>query len=206
MSDFSLHLVTDDHIDTLPDLVSIAIENGATVIQLRNKYADKLPLYEIGKKILAITRSKKIPFIINDHIDLALALDADGVHIGQSDLPYEFARKILGKHKIIGLSIQTLAHAEQAQFCDADYFGVGPIFKTALKSDVFAMGLDTLGKITSILKKPCVAIGGIQTEQVSDVISQGAAGIAVISGICHASDPGLETRKYKHELTHAKKI
>src|SRR3990167_7581894 len=121
-----IHFVTNNSINNLPELISQTIAGGATHIQLRNKNCDKVILFTIGKKLLTITRPKKIPLIINDHIDLALALDADGVHIGQTDLPYSIARKLLGKNKIIGLSIQTLEQAKQAVNCDADYFGVGP--------------------------------------------------------------------------------
>lgn len=133
MRDYSLQFITNDRMDNIVERISLAIEGGVTVVQLRHKTANKISLFEVGKKIQKIIRFKKIPFIINDHIDLALALDADGVHIGQTDLPYYCARKLLGKNKIVGLSLQTVEHAKKALHYDADYFGIGPIFATSSK-------------------------------------------------------------------------
>lgn len=202
MHDYSLHLVTDSKLENLLDLIAAAIDGGVTVVQLRNKHVDKLPLYMVGKKILKLLKPKKIPLIINDHIDLALALDADGIHIGQTDLPYHIARKILGKNKIIGLSLQTLSHAKIAEKFDADYFGVGPVFNSMTKNDAAAMGLNTLQEITQLVQKPCIAIGGIEIENVKSVLSHGAHGIAVVSGICASISPKLAVINYVKELTH----
>src|SRR3990167_2842192 len=203
MSHYPLHLITDNRIEKLPDLISEVVSGCISIIQLRNKHADKLVLYEVGKKILKILKPKKIPLIINDHIDLALALDADGVHIGQTDLPYNQARKILGKNKIIGLSIQTLEHAKKAEKYYADYFGVGPVFHTNTKSDAFTLGVNQFQEITQLLKKPCIAIGGIKIADVKTILSHGAQGIAVVSGICAAANPRLATINYIKELSNA---
>ncbi|MCX7124727.1 MAG: thiamine phosphate synthase [Gammaproteobacteria bacterium] len=202
MRDYSLHLVTDDRLDGLLDLISEAIAGGVTVVQLRNKHADKLTLYTIGKNISKLLKSKKIPFIINDHIDLALALNADGIHIGQTDLPYKNTRKILGKNKIIGLSIQTMEHAKKSEKFDVDYFGVGPVFNSMTKTDADAMGLKTLQEIIQQVKKPCIAIGGIEVGNVKSVLLEGAQGIAVVSGICASSSPKLAAHHYVKELTY----
>lgn len=202
MRNYSLHLVTDSKLENLLDLITEAIDGGVTVVQLRNKHADKLSLYIVGKKILKLLRPKKIPLIINDHIDLALALNADGVHIGQTDLPYHIARKILGKNKIIGLSLQTISHAKIAEKFDVDYFGVGPVFNSMTKTDVAAMGLNTLQEITQLVKKSCIAIGGIEIENVKSVLSHGAHGIAIVSGICASFNPKLAAINYVKELTH----
>ena len=195
-----LHFITDNRIEGLLDLIAQCVSEGIDVVQFRNKYADKLTCFTVGKKISALLKPKKIPFIINDHIDLALALDADGVHIGQTDLPYFHARKIMGKNKIIGLSIQTIEDAEKSEKFDVDYFGVGPIFQTKTKNDVSAMGLITLKKITETLPKPCIAIGGIEINTVQSVLQHGAKGIAVISGICSAENPVLATQAYVEKL------
>lgn|SRR3990167_1636595 len=192
----SLHLITNNNTDKLMNIVSQAIAGGVDYIQLRNKQLDKLFLFEIGKQLLTLTRPKKIPLIINDHIDLAVALDAEGVHLGQTDLPVSFARKLLGKKKIIGLSIQTIAQAENAIHADADYFGVGPVFPSTTKTDAAAMGLIHLKKITEILKKPCIAIGGITIENVPEVLGCHVSGIAVVSGICDAKNPMAATKNY----------
>lgn len=202
MHNYSFHLVTDGKLNNLLDLIVEAVDGGVTTVQLRNKHADKLSLYEIGKKILNLLRPKKIPFIINDHIDLALSLNADGVHIGQSDLPYHIARKILGKNKIIGLSLQTISHAKIAEKFDVDYFGVGPVFNSITKTDATAMGLGILQEITQLVQKPCIAIGGIEIENVKSVLSHGAHGIAVVSGICASFNPKLAVINYARELTH----
>lgn len=201
MRDYSLQLVTHNKIDNLPDLIEEAVSAGVTTIQLRNKHADKLCLYEIGKTVLALLKSKKIPLIINDHIDLALALDADGVHIGQTDLPYQVARKILGRNKIIGLSINTLEQAKKSEKFAVDYFGVGPVFPSTTKTDTTAIGLKGLHEITQYLQRPCIAIGGITIENVKSVLSHGAQGIAVVSGICASSNPKLSISHYIRELT-----
>ncbi|MDP1574969.1 MAG: thiamine phosphate synthase [Coxiellaceae bacterium] len=201
MPNYSLHLVTDGKLNNLLDLIVEAVDGGVTTVQLRSKQADKLPLYNIGKKILKLLRPKKIPFIINDHIDLALALNADGVHIGQSDLPHQMTRHLLGKNKIIGLSLQTLLHAKIAEKFDVDYFGVGPVFNSTTKTDAAAMGLDILQEITQRVQKPCIAIGGIEIENVKSVLSRGAQGIAVVSGICASINPKLATINYARELT-----
>lgn len=200
MRDYTLHLVTDDRLDNLCELASLAIEGGATIIQLRNKTANKHILFEAGKKLLKIARAKKIPLIINDYIDLALALNADGAHIGQTDLPCHAARKLLGKNKILGLSLQTVAQAKNALACDADYFGVGPIFQTNTKKNVSEMGLSLFHEIVNLLKKPCVGIGGITLNNAKEVMRQGAAGIAVVSGICNSNDPKSTTEKYRQCL------
>lgn len=203
MHNYFLQLVTDDRIDDLPDLISEAISAGVTSIQLRNKHADKLRLYQIGKQISVLLKPKKIPLIINDHIDLALALDADGVHIGQTDLPYAVVRKMLGKNKIIGLSIQTLEQAIKAKKMMVDYFGIGPVFPSSTKTDTSAIGLKALQEITQHLQRPCIAIGGIEIENVQSVLSHGAHGIAVVSGICASSNPKLSISHYIRELIHA---
>src|SRR3990167_231771 len=200
---YALHLITDNRIDGLLELIAAAVDGGVTCVQLRNKFADKLPLYEVGKKIQTLLKPKKIPLIIYDHVDLAIALDADGVHIGQTDLPYEKVRHMLGKHKIIGLSLQTIEQAIQAQKYDVDYFGVGPIFYTETKTDAVVSGLTVLKAIAGMMQKACIAIGGIQISNVKPVIAQGAQGIAVVSGICAAENPKLATIHYVEELKNA---
>lgn len=200
MHHYQFHLITDDRIINLPEFIVHIIDCGITTVQLRNKNSDKLFLYEIGKKILKITQQKKIPFLINDHVDVALALDADGVHIGQTDLPYHAARKILGKKKIIGLSIQNMEQAKNAIHYDANYFGVGPLFPSRTKSDVSAIGLNNLNDITQILNKPCIAIGGIEIHHVKTILNQGAEGVAVINGVFNADNPRTAALNYAKEL------
>lgn len=203
MNNYSLHFITDDRASNdLLDLISEAVAGGVTSVQLRNKKASKLELYEVGKKILKLLKPKKIPLIINDYVDLAQALDADGVHIGQTDLPYSAVRTILSKNKIVGLSLHTLEQAEKCGKYDVDYFGVGPVFRSRTKPHADPIGLEILFKITQLVSKPCIAIGGIEIENASSVLSHGAKGIAVVSGICTSSNPQLTAKYYVNALTH----
>lgn len=226
MKKFSLHLVTDNRLDNLPEFISSVIDCGITHVQFRHKPAQVLgarpsgrasegdkkeiprklgpvgraQLYAIGKKILKITRAKKIPLIINDHVDLALALNADGVHIGQTDMPYELVRKKLGANKIIGLTIETVEQIQRCEKWDVNYFGVGSVFATSSKPDANVIGITQLKNIIACTQKPCIAIGGIQIHDVKNIIVAGAAGIAVVSGICSAENPTLAATQYAQVL------
>lgn len=202
MKKFSLHLVTDNRLDNLPEFISSVIDCGITHVQFRNKTQDSNALFEIGKKILKITRAKKIPLIINDYIDLALSLDADGVHIGQTDMPYELVRKKLGANKIIGLTIETVEQMQRCEKWDVNYFGVGSVFATSSKPDANVIGITQLKNIIACTQKPCIAIGGIQIHDVKNILATGAAGIAVVSGICSAKNPLLAATQYA-EMLHA---
>jgi thiamine-phosphate diphosphorylase len=171
-------------------LIGKAVAGGATIIQVRGKKWTSRDFLEMGVEAVQFLRPKKIPLIINDRVDIALACEADGVHLGQDDMPLPFAREIMGKKKIIGLSVSTPEEAEAAEEGGADYIGAGPLFRTSSKKDLGPLlGLEGLRKIRKKVKIPILAIGGISSTNAAEVISAGADGVAVISAIADATDP-----------------
>jgi thiamine-phosphate pyrophosphorylase len=171
-------------------LIGEAVAGGATIIQLRGKKWTSREFLEKGVKAAQFIRPKKIPLIINDRVDIALACEADGVHLGQDDMPIPFAREIMGKKRIIGLSVSTPEEAEAAEKGGGDYIGAGPLFRTLSKENVGPLlGLEGLRKIREKVKIPILAIGGISAAKVAEVIAAGADGVAVISAITAAENP-----------------
>ncbi|MGB7294479.1 MAG: thiamine phosphate synthase [Candidatus Aminicenantales bacterium] len=171
-------------------LITAAVAGGVTIIQLRGKKWTGREFLDVGMKAARLLRPKNIPLIINDRVDVALACKADGVHLGQDDMPLPYARKILGKKSIIGLSAATPEEAERAAKDGANYVGVGPVFRTLSKKDIgFLLGLEGLRAIRKKAKIPILAIGGIALANVAAVVSAGADGVAVISAIASAEDP-----------------
>jgi thiamine-phosphate pyrophosphorylase len=142
-----------------------------------------------------------VPLIINDRLDIALAVDADGLHIGQSDLPYKVARKLLGKNKIIGLSVENMEQARMANDLDVDYIGISPVFSTPTKTDTQKpFGLEGIREIAAFSRHQSVAIGGINTNNAADIIRAGAHGIAVVSAIVSADEPAKAARELKSKI------
>lgn len=191
--DLSLYLVTDRSLSlgrSLEYLISEAAKGGVTMVQLREKDCSTLEFYQQAILLKECLRPYNIPLIINDRLDIALACDAEGLHIGQSDMPYAVARKWLGKDKIIGLSVECLQDAIDANLLDVDYIGISPVFGTPTKTDTAPpLGLEGIRKITKISKHPAVGIGGINLSNAADIIEAGADGISVVSAIMLASDP-----------------
>lgn len=169
-------------------VVKEAIAGGADVIQLRDKNATAKELIKVARPIRRLTRKAKVLFIINDRLKIAKAVDADGVHLGQDDSPIKVARSILGRNKIIGLSTHSLSQAKEAQKNGADYIGVGPIFATPTKPEYKAVGLDLIKKVKSAIKIPFVAIGGIDTSNIDEILSAGANRVAVVRAVCGAKN------------------
>ncbi|MBN2409437.1 MAG: thiamine phosphate synthase [Candidatus Aminicenantes bacterium] len=175
--------------EILPLIVD-AVEGGATLVQLRGKKWTSRKFLELGVQAVRFLRAEKIPLIINDRLDIALACEADGVHLGQDDLPIHYARKLLGKNRMIGISTSTLEEAEEAEKAGADYVGAGPVFGTLSKRDIGPLlGLEGLRAIREKVKIPILAIGGLTAGNVGEVISAGADGVAVISAIAAAANP-----------------
>jgi thiamine-phosphate pyrophosphorylase len=171
-------------------LIGEATDGGATLIQLRGKKWTSREFLEVGIKTFRLAAPKGTPFIINDRVDIVLACEADGVHLGQDDMPLPYARKILGKNRIIGISVSTPDEAVVAEKVGADYVGAGPVFATLSKKDPGpVLGLDSLRKIREKVKIPILAIGGINSANAAEVIRAGADGVAVISAIAAAADP-----------------
>jgi len=193
--DLSVYLVTDRPLclgrDIL-DIVREAVQAGVTIVQIREKETPTRDFVALGHAIKAITKTHGVPLLINDRIDVAMAIDADGVHIGQSDMNYADARRLLGYDKIIGLSIDTERQLHEAQSMDVNYLGVGPVFPTQTKKDTSGdWGLEGFKNARSISSHKLVAIGGIDTHNAADVIRSGADGVAVVSAICSAPSPAL---------------
>ena len=198
--DFSLCLVTDENISgnrSVIDIVKSAVEGGVTMVQLREKKLSTRKIIERAIELKNILNHFHIPLIINDRLDIALAVKADGIHIGQSDMPFEMARKLIPESMIIGLSIETIEQALEAENYKVNYLGVSPVFPTPTKGnfDEKPWGLDGLRNLRKLSKHKLIAIGGINKSNAADVIKAGADGLAVVSAICAAPDPKAATRE-----------
>jgi thiamine-phosphate pyrophosphorylase len=200
-----LHVLTDrktsrgrSHLQ----VAEAAIAGGADVLQLRDKEASSARLYQEALQLRKLTRDAQVPFIVNDRLDIALAVDADGVHVGQSDLPASVVRRIIGPGKILGVSVATVEEALQAEKDGADYLGVGPVFEArGTKPDTCEpMGLECIARIRRHCRLPIVAIGGIDAENARKVREAGADAAAVISAIVSADDISQATRRLKRIL------
>lgn len=196
---YKLYLITDRSFlngRSLKECVEDAIKGGVTLIQIREKDASTREFYEVAKEVKEVTSKYNIPLIINDRIDIAIAIDAEGVHLGQSDMPLKLARKILGKDKIIGISANNLEEALEAQKDGADYVGLGPIFYTGTKKDIDEpIGVQGLREITENIDIPSVAIGGINKENAKLVLESGVQGISLISAILESEDVEKASRE-----------
>lgn len=189
--DLSLYLTTDNSSDVERFLKTIeeAIIGGTTVVQLREKTADTLDFYNLALKVKEITSRYDVPLIINDRVDIALAIDADGVHVGQSDMPCDIARKLIGDEKILGVSANTIEEAKKAERDGADYIGTGAVFPTSTKDDADSVSKKELIDIVESINIPVVAIGGINTENAHELAGTGIAGLSVVSAIMSSDNP-----------------
>ena len=191
--DYTLYLITDDgYLSDRNWLKAIedAIRGGVTVVQYRSKSGTKTTkeMYEELLQLRELTKKYNVPLIVNDRVDLALSVDADGVHIGQDDLPAEVVRKILGEDKIVGISTHSLEEVERANDLPVDYIAFGSVYRTPTKEKPIVVGVEQLKEAKKIAKKPVVAIGGIMPYNVDEVIKAGADGVAVISAILGFND------------------
>lgn len=207
--DYRLYLVTDRNClqqQTLEQAVEQAILGGVTLVQLREKAIASKEFYERALRIKAICHHYNVPLLINDRVDIALAVEADGVHIGQSDLPCRVVRQILGKDKIIGVSARTAQQAIQAQADGADYLGVGAMFATSTKQDAKTVSVETLNDIRQSVSIPIVAIGGINhttlpaLQQALQAADTSIDGVAVVSAILGQKDVKLASEKLKEMI------
>lgn len=191
--DLSLYLVTDRPLSMGRDMrwiVNEAVRGGCTMVQLREKDCDTREFIELARMLKQELSATGVPLIINDRLDVALAVDADGVHIGQSDMPYDIARRLLGPDKIIGLSVESMEELEEANQLDVDYIGISPIFATATKTDTKTpFGLEGARQAMFHSLHPACGIGGMNHRTVVDVIQHGVDGIAVVSDIVSAPSP-----------------
>jgi len=198
--DYSLYLVTDRSLmaaSTIEECVERAVRGGCTLVQLREKTASSREFYETALRARKITADLGVPLIINDRADIALAVNADGLHVGQDDLPLDAARRVMGKDAIIGVSANNLTEALAAGAMGADYLGVGAMFATGTKTDANPASMDELRRIRAEIKLPIVVIGGINKNTVPLFAGTGIDGIAVVSAVVSQKDPCGAARELK---------
>ena len=189
--DLSLYLVTDksDDVEKFLNTIEEGIKGGVSVVQIREKTAETLDFYNLALKVKDITEKYDIPLIINDRVDVALAIDADGVHVGQSDMPCDITRKLIGDNKILGVSAATIEEAKKAEKDGADYIGTGAVFPTATKDDAPSITKQDLKNVVESINIPVVAIGGITLENAHELTDTGIAGLSVVSAIMSSENP-----------------
>ena len=189
--DLSLYLVTDksDDVEKFLNTIEEAIKGGVTVVQIREKTADTLDFYNLALKVKEITTKYDVPLIINDRVDIAMAVDADGVHVGQSDMPCDVTRRLIGEDKILGVSAATVQEAKKAQENGADYIGTGAVFPTQTKDDADSVTKEELEEIVKSIDIPVVAIGGITLDNASELADTGIKGLSVVSAIMSSDNP-----------------
>ncbi|WP_025578936.1 thiamine phosphate synthase [Vibrio parahaemolyticus] len=192
MNAYRLYLVTDDQQDlsTLKHVVRKAVEGGVTMVQVREKHGDVRAFIERAQAVKTILEGTGVPLIINDRVDVALAVDADGVHLGQSDMPAEIARQLIGPNKILGLSIETEDQLAEADSLPIDYIGLSAICATPTKTNTKKhWGIEGLKMALNTTPLPIVAIGGINETNIPALSATGVHGLALVSAICHAENP-----------------
>lgn len=195
-----LYLVTDREPApgrALARVVEQAIQGGVNFVQYREKQAGTREMLAEARELAALCRQYNVPFVVNDRVDIALAVSADGVHLGQSDMPLEVARQILGPRAVIGISASSVAEAAKAARGGADYLGASAVFATPTKTDAPALGIRGTADICRAVPVPVVAIGGLNAANAGEVMTAGVAGIAVVSAIMASSDPREAARRLK---------
>lgn len=185
---------------SLYEQVEAALKNGVTCVQLREKDLDEETFLEEAKELAALCKSYAVPFIINDNVEIAIACNADGIHVGQEDMQAADVRKRVGDHMIIGVSAHTVEEALDAAANGADYIGLGAVFSTSTKTDVHTMSFGTLQAICQAVDVPVVAIGGISKDNIMSLAGSGVDGVAVVSAIFGAKDPGAATKELLEEV------
>ncbi len=193
-----LYLVTDRDLcggRPLEEVVLASVRGGAACVQIREKTLSTRAFIEEALRIKELLAPFRVPLVINDRVDVALAVKADGVHVGQDDMPYETARRLLGPAALIGLSVETWEDVERAQALDVNYLGVSPVFETPTKTDTRgSWGLEGLAKIRAFSRHPLVAIGGLNLSNAEAAVRAGADAVAVVSAVCAAPDPATVSR------------
>jgi thiamine-phosphate pyrophosphorylase len=198
---FELYLVTDEKLclgRPVAEVVEQAVSGGVTAVQLREKEVNTKDFIQRAIQLKKILSAYHVPLIINDRIDIALAVKADGIHVGQNDMPYEYFKKIIPRRMIRGLSVETPEQAAKAEEYELDYLSASPVFLTFTKTELEnAWGLEGLRELAAKTKHKLVAIGGINKSNAGEVIKAGAKGIAVVSAICSAPDPMNAARELR---------
>ncbi|SFG41199.1 thiamine-phosphate pyrophosphorylase [Halopelagius inordinatus] len=200
-TDIETYLVTQTDLSggrSTVDVVRAAIAGGVDAVQLREKHASARERYELGRELREMTADADVLFLVNDRVDIAAAADADGVHLGDDDLPVSVARDQLGSDAVVGRSVSTVEDARVAEDAGADYLGVGSVFSTTSKDvrdEESGIGVETVAEIAAAVDLPVVGIGGITPSNAADVVAAGADGVAVISAITGSDDPEEATRR-----------
>lgn len=199
-----LHVLTDTELQSRfshVELAKLAIKGGADILQFRQKIGTTREMIEICREIKRLCEDSDVTFIVNDRVDVAIASEADGVHLGQEDFPIPLARKLLGETRIIGGSAVTLEEAQECLSEGADYIGFGPVYPTTSKNDAGPVtGIEILKEVVNTISIPIIAIGGVTVENTPEVIRAGAQGIAVISAVCCQENPEQATRDLSQAL------
>ena len=199
-----LHLVTDRSLSQgrpLVEVVAEAVAGGVTCVQLREKDCSTREFLQEALALKELLQPLMVPLIINDRVDIALAVGADGVHLGQSDMPISHARRLLGPNCLIGISAESVDHAVEAEQQGADYIGISPVFSTPTKTDTApALGLEGIRQIRELVRIPLVGIGGINLTNARQVLASGADGVAMVSAIMAAASPRLAAKAIRREL------
>jgi thiamine-phosphate pyrophosphorylase len=202
--DLSLYLITDTRLAGsrgVVETVRQAIEGGVTLVQLRDPDASTRWLVQTAEALLDILRPRGIPLIINDRVDVALAVGAEGVHVGQSDMPTEKVRALIGPDRILGLSASTFAEVAGDDLGPVDYLGIGPVFATSTKPKAASpVGFDGLADLVARASLPVVAIGGIKADHVDQALAAGADGVSIVSAIMAADDPEAAARDFSDRI------
>lgn len=198
-----LYLVTNRYQDSLENFlekVETACRSGVTIIQLREKNLTTNQYYQLAKQVKEITDAYQVPLIIDDRLDVCLAVDAAGLHIGDDELPVSVARKVLGPEKILGVTAKTVKRALEAETSGADYLGTGAIFPTTTKENAPITLISTLKTICQTVAIPVVAIGGLTSENIDQLIGTGIAGVAVVRDLMQAEDIEAKTQAFLTKL------
>ena len=188
----------------LREVLEGVISGGGRLVQFREKEWSPRRCLPLAQELRRRAGEAGVTFIVNDRLDLALAVEADGLHVGQEDLPAPLCRRLLGPGRILGVSTHSVAQAAQAQADGADYVAVGAIYPTSTKAGFELVGLELIRSVRPLIHTPLVAIGGITLENVGEVIRAGADGVAVISGVCGAPDPAAATRRFLEQIRAAR--
>ncbi len=209
--DYGLYFVTQGDLAegrSTVDVVRAAAAGGVGVVQLREKHATARERYDLGREVRAVTRGAGVPLVVNDRVDIAAAIDADGVHLGDDDLPVTVARDRLGPDALVGRSVSTVEEAREAAAAGADYLGVGAVYRTATKDtdpEESEIGLDRVRAIRDAVDLPFVGIGGVTVENAAAVVAAGADGVAVVSAIAAADDPEAATRELRETVVEGRR-
>jgi len=200
-ADLSLYLVTDRELclgRSVESVVMESIRGGVSCVQLREKFLTTRAFIDSARALKKRLSLLGIPLVVNDRVDVALAAEADGVHLGQGDMPYLAARRLLGPEAVIGLSVESIDQAREADEWDVDYLGVSPVFATPTKTDTHApWGLDGLRRLRELSRHRLIAIGGVDPSNAAGILEAGADGLAVVSAICSAADPEGAARRLR---------